>query len=378
MPVQFIDLAAQQARLRPQIDAAIARVLDHGAYIMGPEVAELERQMAAFCGVKHALACANGTDALQLALMALQVQPNDAVFCPSFTFAATAEVIPFLGATPVFVDADPRTFNLDVNSLARAIAAAKKQGLRPAGVIPVDLFGLPADYDAIAPICAAHGLWMLCDTAQGFGARYHERATGAIGDIATTSFFPAKPLGCYGDGGAVFTNSDKLAALIESYRVHGKGEHKYDNVNIGMNSRLDTLQAAILLEKLKIYPEEIISREAVARRYQTGLGNVLETPYAPAGLQSVWAQYTIKLASGGERDRVQTALGKAGVPSAIYYPLPLHRQTAYRNFPADPEGLPVCEDLANRVLSLPMHPYLAVEDQDKIIETLLKIFHALG
>lgn len=370
MAIQLIDLAAQQARLRPEIDAAIARVLDHGAYIMGPEVAELERQLAAFCGVKYALACANGTDALLLALMALGVRPNDAVFCPSFTFAATAEVIPLLGATPVFADADPRTFNLDVNSLERAIAAAKALGLRPAGVIPVDLFGLPADYDALAPVCARHGLWMLCDTAQAFGAKYHGRATGAIGDIATTSFFPAKPLGCYGDGGAVFTNNGSMAALIESFRVHGKGEHKYDNVNIGMNSRLDTLQAAILLQKLKVYPGEIASREAVAQHYQQALANVVETPFIPAGLQSVWAQYTIKLASGGERQRVQAALAQAGIPCAIYYPRPLHRQTAYRNFPADPNGLPVSDDLAGRVLSLPMHPYLGASDQARIIAAL--------
>lgn len=279
-------------------------------------------------------------------------------------------MIPLLGATPVFVDVDSRTFNLDANSLERSIAAAKSLGLRPAGVIPVDLFGLPADYDLIAPLCARHGLWMLCDTAQAFGAKYHDRATGAIGDIATTSFFPAKPLGCYGDGGAVFTNNGNMAALIESLRVHGKGEHKYDNVNIGINSRLDTLQAAILLQKLKVYPEEIASREAVAQRYQLALANVVETPFIPAGLQSVWAQYTIKLASASERKRVQAALAQAGVPSAIYYPLPLHRQTAYRNFPADPNGLPVSLELAGRVLSLPMHPYLGAGDQTRIIAAL--------
>lgn len=368
--MQFIDLAAQQARIKDRLDARIQAVLAHGGYIMGPEVKEFEAALARFSGVKHVLGCANGTDALQLALMALGVRAGDAIFCPTFTFAATAEIVPLFGAVPVFVDVREDTFNIDPASLERTVAEAKRQGLRPAGVIPVDLFGLPADYDAVEAIAAQHGLWIVADSAQGYGALYKGRRTGSIGTIATTSFFPAKPLGCYGDGGAVFTDDDDLARLLDSLRVHGKGGDKYDNVRIGLNSRLDTLQAAILLEKLAIYEEEIEARQAVARRYDNALSNLIATPTVPEGLVSVWAQYTLKAADSAQRDRIMAALKAEGIPSMIYYPRPLHTQTAYAAFPRDPAGLPVAESLAGRVLSLPMHPYLTAQEQERIVSVL--------
>ncbi|MGC4025958.1 MAG: DegT/DnrJ/EryC1/StrS family aminotransferase, partial [Mesorhizobium sp.] len=368
--MQFIDLAAQQARLRPQLDRAIARVLDEGQYVMGPDVARFEKQLAEFCGVKHCLSCANGTDALQLALMALGVGVGDAVFVPSFTFAATAEIAPLVGATPVFVDVLPDTFNMDPASLKRAIAQTKDDGLRPAVVIPVDLFGLAADYNTIEAICRENNLKLVGDSAQGFGASYHGRITGSIGDIATTSFFPAKPLGCYGDGGATFTNDDELAALLDSYRVHGKGHHKYFNDRVGLNSRLDTLQAAILIEKLAVYADELEARQKVAERYNAGLSNRYETPYIPDGQTSVWAQYTLKTANKAERDALMEKAKTAGVPTVIYYPMPLHQQKAYKDFPRDPKGLSVSEDLSQRVVSLPMHPYLDRETQDRIIDVV--------
>jgi dTDP-4-amino-4,6-dideoxygalactose transaminase len=367
MNIPFIDLAAQQRRLRPRLDGAIRRVLEEGQYVMGADVRRLEAMLAEFCGVKHCLTCANGTDALQLALMALGVGEGDAVFVPSFTFAATAEVVPFFGATPVFVDILPNTFNMDPESLRRSIAHAASLGLRPAVVIPVDLFGLPADYDVLIPLAREHGLKVVGDTAQGFGATYKGRITGSLCDISTTSFFPAKPLGCYGDGGAIFTDDDDLAALIDSLRDHGKGEQKYHYARIGMNSRLDTLQAAILIEKLAVYRDELEQRQLVAERYNSGLSNRYEVPRVPDGLKSIWAQYTIKTASAGERAALQARAREAGIPTAIYYPIPLHRQVVYRDFPADPRGLPVTEDLAERVVSLPMHPYLERDVQDRII-----------
>jgi dTDP-4-amino-4,6-dideoxygalactose transaminase len=367
----FIDLAAQQARIRTRLDSAIGRVLDEGNYIMGAEVGRLEQELAAFCGAGHALACANGTDALSLALMALGVKAGDAVLVPSFTFAATAEVVPFIGATPVFVDVLPDTFNMDVESLRRGIQEARRLGLTPKAVIPVDLFGLPADFDAIIAVARENGMWVIDDAAQGFGADYHGRIVGSIGDITTTSFFPAKPLGCYGDGGAVFTDDEELAALIDSFRIHGKGSHKYDNERIGMNSRLDTLQAAILIEKLAIFADEIEERQKVAARYSAGLKGRYEMPYVPEGLKSTWAQYTIKTKSEAERGEVQEKAKAAGIPTAIYYPIPLHAQTAFREFPRDPAGLPVSEDLARRVISLPMHPYLGAQVQERIIEAIV-------
>lgn len=368
--MEFIDLAAQQDRLRERLDARIATVLAHGRYIMGPEVAELETALSEFCGAVHSLTCANGTDALLLALMALQARTGDAVLCPSFTFAATAEVVPSLGAVPVFVDCDPDTYNMDPTSLERGISHARALGLKPVAVIAVDLFGLPADYDAIGDIARAHDMALISDSAQGFGSVYKGQNAGTIGTFATTSFFPAKPLGCYGDGGALFCSDDGHAELIRSYRVHGKGTHKYDNTRIGMNSRLDTLQAAILCEKLAIFGDELARRQAVAARYAAGLSNVLVTPHVPEGLRSSWAQYTVRRRDGGSREAVMAALKAAGVPTAIYYPLPLHQQTAYRGFPTDPEGLPVCEALAQEVFSLPMHPYLNIEDQDRVMQAL--------
>jgi dTDP-4-amino-4,6-dideoxygalactose transaminase len=368
--MQFIDLGAQQERIKDKIDARIQTVLEHGKYIMGPEVKEFEAGLRSFCGARHALGCANGTDALQLALMALGVSRGDAVFCPSFTFAATAEVVPFMGAVPVFVDVDPVSFNMCPKSLERAITHARTLGLNPSTVIPVDLFGLPADYDAIEAIARAEGLKIIADSAQGFGATYKGRTTGAIGDIATTSFFPAKPLGCYGDGGAVFTNDDGYATLLESFRVHGKGSDKYDNVRVGANSRLDTLQAAILLEKLAIYGDEIAARQQVAARYAAGLSDIVDVPQVPEDCVSVWAQYTLQLRPNQDRAQLQAALKNAGVPSVVYYPMPLHMQTAYRDFPRDPEGLAVSEGLAGNVLSLPMHPYLSTDDQDQVITAI--------
>lgn len=367
-PIAFIDLAAQQARLRSRIDGAISRVLDEGAYIMGPQVKALERELAEFCGAKHVVSCANGTDALLLALMALGVGAGDAVFVPTFTFAATAEVVPIVGATPVFVDSCRDTFNMDVQSLERAIVQARSLGLTPRVVIPVDLFGLPADMDAIEAVAAFHGIEVLCDSAQGFGGTIGGRMTGTFGRVTTTSFFPAKPLGCYGDGGALFTDDDDLAFLLDSLRVHGKGSDKYDNVRIGTNSRLDTIQAAILQVKLEVYAEEIAARNEVAKRYSTALSDVVEIPVVPTGYESVWAQYTVVVSSNEARSQIQTALATAGVPTAVYYPMPLHQQSVYRGFPSDPHGLGVAERLSRTVLSLPMHPYLDDQTQGRVIE----------
>lgn len=368
--MQFIDLAVQQLRIKDEIDARIARVLAHGHYIMGPEVDELEIALSSFCGAKHSLTCANGTDALLLSLMALNVRAGQAVLCPSFTFAATAEVVPTLGAVPIFVDCDPGTYNLDPTSLERSIAHAKSLGLKPTVVIAVDLFGLPADYDSIEEITGSEGLKLVSDSAQGFGSVYKGRKSGTIGDFCTTSFFPAKPLGCYGDGGALFTKVDEAAELIKSYRIHGKGEHKYDNQRIGMNSRLDTLQAAILCEKLAIFPSEIERRNAVAQGYSSALSNILKTPQVPDGLVSSWAQYTVRPRKQQPRETIIKNLQMAGVPTGVYYPLPLHMQTAYKNFPTDPAGLPVSERIASEVFSLPMHPYLTKLEQEKVINAL--------
>lgn len=345
------------------------RTLDHGAYILGPEVGELEARLAEFCGARHAIGCSNGTDAITLVLMAKNVGPGQAVFCPSFTFAATAEVVAFLGATPYFVDIEPDTYNMDPASLRAAIAEAKDAGLQPAGVISVDLFGLPADYDAIEPVVNDNGLWLLDDAAQGFGAIYKGRKVGTIGIATTTSFFPAKPLGCYGDGGAVFTDDDELAALIRSLLFHGKGEDRYDNVRIGMNGRLDSLQAGILLEKLAIFPEEIEARNRIAKRYNEGFENLLVTPLIPEDSVSIWAQYTVR-APGKNRDAIVAALKEKGVPTAIYYPKSLHQQTAYKHFPMAAGGLPVSERVGKEVFSLPMHAYLDEETQDYIIDSV--------
>lgn len=364
--IPFIDLAAQRRRLGQAIDAAVLRVVDHGGYIMGPEVRQLEDDLAAFCDAKHVISCANGTDALGLVLMAKGVRAGDAIFCPSFTFCATAEVVAWVGATPVFVDVLPDTFNMDPASLEDAISIAKTIGLRPTAIIPVDLFGQPADYDAIEALAAREGLWILCDAAQSFGATYKTRKVGTIGLATTTSFFPAKPLGCYGDGGAVFTEDAKLAEILRSLRNHGQGKNKYDNIRVGMNGRLDSVQAAILIEKLKIFPDEIEKRHRVATRYNELLAENVIVPKVPERLTSVWAQYTLRLPDF-DRAAFVAMLKAEGIPTAIYYPKPLHRQTAYAGYPMTDGGLPVAERLAEEVVSLPMHPYLAVEVQDRII-----------
>ena len=366
-PIEFVDLGAQRRRLGTRLDAAIAAVVEHGRFILGPEVSRLENALAEFCGVKHAIACSNGTDALTLALRARSFGPGDAVFVPSFTFAATAEPVGLLGATPIFVDVLPETFNIDPESLKAGIATARANELRPAAVIAVDLFGQPADYDALAPIVAENRLWLLADAAQSFGARYRGRRVGQIGAMATTSFFPAKPLGCYGDGGAVFTGDDALADAVLSLRMHGKGMSKYDNVRIGMNARLDTIQAAILLEKLRIFPEEIEARERIARRYGELLGDVVQVPRVIEGATCVWAQYTIV---SSVRERIVEALKQEGIPSVVYYARPLHQQTAYAGYPVAGHGLPVSERLSRQVLSLPMHAYLDEATQDRIVSAL--------
>lgn len=370
--MQFIDLEAQQARIRDKIDARIAAVLDHGRYILGPEVKELEEKLAAFCGAKHAITCANGTDALQIALMALGVRTGDAVFVPSFTFAATAEVVPCMGATPVFVEVNPVSFNMDPESLKRCIAHVREQGLIPKVVIPVDLFGLPADYDAITKITKDEGLHLIGDSAQGWGGTYRGQMTGTFGDLTATSFFPAKPLGCYGDGGAMFTDDDNLAELLISLRFHGKGDYKYNNVRIGMNSRLDTIQAAVLLEKLAIYADEIKARQRVADRYNEALSDVIDTPHVGNECQSIWAQYTLKTRAGQDREAIMTQMKEAGIPTTVYYPMPLHMQQAYNGFPTDPEGLALSEQLAKQVFSLPMHPYLEAGVQDRITKSMVQ------
>jgi len=366
-PIPFIDVAAQRRRLGASIDAAIARVLDHCQFILGPEVAAFESELAAFCGARHAVACASGTDALILALRAKGVGPGDAVFCPSFTFCATAEVAALVGATPVFVDVREDTFNIDPGSLKTAITTARRLGLTPKVVIPVDLFGLPADHHAVATIANDESLIVLDDAAQAFGAGINGRKLGTFGDLTATSFFPAKPLGCYGDGGAVLTDDEETATALRSLRVHGQGSDKYDNVRIGLASRLDTIQAAVLREKLKIFPEEIEARNAVARRYAAALADLVAVPRVPADYVSVWAQYTIRLAAG-RREMFAASLRAEGVPTAVYYPIPLHRQQAYKHYPIGDGGMAVSERLAGEVISLPMHAYLDAATQDRIID----------
>jgi dTDP-4-amino-4,6-dideoxygalactose transaminase len=374
--ITFIDLSAQRRVLGAKVDAAISRVIEHSQFIMGPEVELLERSLGGFCGAKEVISCASGTDALALVLMAKDVGKGQAVLCPSFTFAATAEVIALTGATPIFVDSLSETFNMCPRSLEQGVTKAKELGLRPVAVMPVDLFGQPADYDAIEDICKRYNLWILSDAAQSFGATYKGRKAGTIGLATATSFFPAKPLGCYGDGGAVFTDNAELAHVMRSLRVHGQGTDKYDNVRIGLNARLDTIQAAILIEKLNIFPQEIARRNGVAARYSEALGDFVKTPKAPDDNISTWAQYTIRVPAIA-RSRIREALRAQNVPTAIYYPLPLHRQTAYRHFPTAGDGLPVSELLATEVLSLPMHAYLTEQAQDYIISTIREIFTSL-
>ena len=357
--MQFIDLAAQYQYLKAKIDTRIQRVLDHGQYIMGPEVGELEEQLANYVGVKHAITCANGTDALTLAMMVLDVKQGDAVFCPTFTFFATAETIAFQHATPILVDSDAATFNLCPVDLERRIIKVISEGkLKPKAIVAVDLFGLPADYPAIVAIAKKYDLKIIEDAAQGFGGEIDGQRAGSFGDIATTSFFPAKPLGCYGDGGAIFTNNDDYAALLRSYRVHGKGSDKYDNVRIGMNSRLDTIQAAILLEKLAAFPDELRQRNRAAKNYETALAGRYQTPVTPDGYLSSWAQYTLV---DENRDAIMADYKTKGIPTVIYYGICMHQQTAFKDLGYSDTEFPVASRLARQVFSLPMHGYLEVD-----------------
>ncbi len=366
--MQFIDLGAQRERIADRLKVAIDKVVEEGRYILGPQVTEFEAKLAEYVGVKHCIACANGTDALLLPLYASGIGPGDAVFVPSFTFAATAEVVALAKAEPVFVDVDPETYNIDIDSLEAAIKMIKSEGrLRPKAIIPVDLFGLAADYDAIMRIAERENLLVIEDAAQAIGGTAGNRKCGSFGHVAATSFYPAKPLGCYGDGGAMFTNDSALADKLRSFAFHGKGETQYDNIHVGINSRLDTLQAAILIEKLAILEDEMVARQGVAQRYVEGLGDVVKASANLPGCRSAWAQYAIETP---DRDALKAHLHENGIPSVIYYVKPLHSQVAYNRFPVAPDGLPVSETLPASILCLPMHPYLSTSDQDRIISTI--------
>jgi UDP-2-acetamido-2-deoxy-ribo-hexuluronate aminotransferase len=370
-PLPFIDLEAQQRKIQDRITENVRRVLAHGQYILGPEVAELEKRLAACVGVRHAVTCSSGTDALLMILLAKGVGPGDAIFTTPFTFIATAEVVRLLGATPVFVDIDPATYNVDPEALQEALVNfaghARTAGLTPRGVIAVDLFGQPADYDRISALARDHGLFVLEDAAQSFGATYHGRQAGALAEAAATSFFPAKPLGGYGDGGAVLTDDHDLAAILMSIRNHGQGADRYDHVRLGINGRLDTLQAAILLAKLDIFDEEVAARQEIARRYHQGLKEVVAVPEVAPGCTSVWAQYSVESEA---RDLIRVKLQQAGVPTAVYYPKPLHLQEVFRDLGYGPGDFPVSEAAAARIFSLPMHPYLTTNDQERLIEVI--------
>ena len=374
--MQFRDLKKQYRVLKDEMDQAILDVVASSAYVMGPKVKEMEQAFADYVGVKHCIGCASGTDALLLALKAWDVKPGDAVFVPSFTFFASAEVVAIQGATPVFVDVDQDTFNMDVRDLIFKIEqTVKAKKLNPKAIVAVDLFGLPADFKLISEVAKRYGLYLLEDAAQGFGGRIGERKACTFGDIAATSFFPAKPVGCYGDGGAVFTNNDEWAALMDSYHIHGKGSDRYDNVRIGLNSRLDSLQAAILLVKLKAFRDyELVDVNRVAERYSEKLRNVVKVPEVPKGFYSSWAQYTIQVPNKEVRAKLQEALKAKDIPTAIYYPIPMHRQTAFNYLDPKMNQCPVADRLADTVLALPIHPYLTEEDQDLICDTLIAQF----
>lgn len=368
--IDFIDLKAQQKRIRHRLDTAIAKVLDHGQYIMGPEVFELENRLCKFSNVKHAITCANGTDALYLVLLAKGIGPGDAVFVPAFTFVAPAEAIALLGATPFFVDVNENTFLMDPASLERSIAKSRQLGLNPKGIIVVDLFGQPANYQLFETIAQAEHLFLLSDAAQSYGAERNGQSVGSLTDITTTSFFPAKPLGCYGDGGAIFTKDDHLHQVLLSLRVHGQGSNKYENVRIGINGRLDTIQAAVLMEKLHIFNDEIEARNKIADRYTEELSSILQIPEIEPGVKSVWSQYTIR---SKNRDQLQYALKERGIPTVVYYPGSLNQQEAYTQYPTDPNGVDISEKLSKEVLSLPMHAYVSSSMQDYICESIKAI-----
>ena len=373
--MEFRDLKVQYAHYKNEIDAAIQKVLNEAAFIGGPEVKELEEQLADYIGVKHCISCANGTEAMTLVLMSWNIGPGDAVFVPDFTFFSTGEVASFSGATPVFVDVDPATFNMDPQKLEEAINKKNSEGkLKPKVVIPVDLFGLPANYPAIEKVAAKHNLLILEDGAQSFGGRIAEQKALSFGQAATTSFFPAKPLGCYGDGGAIFTNNKDLAEQINSLKVHGKGHHKYDNIRIGLNSRLDTIQAAVLQVKLKAFIEfELEAVNSIFKLYNERLFNQVEVPFIPENYYSSFAQYTIKLQNKQQRDDLQIELKKEGIPTAVYYQKPMHKQEAFADLEHDDGSFSVTNSLCNSVLSLPMHPYLGEADVDKICNKIEEI-----
>ena len=375
MTIPFIDLAAQQRRLRPEIEARLNKVLNHGGYIMGPEVGELEANLCKRLNVKHTISCSSGTDALILGLLGLGVKPGDGVIVPSFTFAASAEAIAVLGAVPIFAEVEKTSFNLDPGRLADALAAGQKAGLTIVGVMPVGLFGQPAALDRIAAFAQNNKLWMLDDAAQSFGAALSGNVVGTFGSATATSFFPAKPLGCYGDGGALFTNDDQLAAVARSARVHGQGADKYENQRLGMTARLDTMQAAVLLAKLGIFDEELTLRQQAADRYADRLaGSGVIIPELSATATSSWAQYVVRLPKDTDRQAVQDRMRKGGVPTAVYYPHPMHTQKPYMHYPISRGGLNVTEALAADVLALPMHPYLDASIQDKVVEALRAAF----
>ncbi len=372
--IPFIDLGAQRARLKEQMDSAIAKVLDEGRYILGPEVAELETKLAQFAGIGRALTCANGTDAILIPLMAWGIGPGDAVFVPSFTFAATAEVVVLAGATPVFVDIDPDTYNMDPESLRAAIEMIAVEGkLKPRVVIAVDLFGQPAEYEKISAVTDTHGLKLIADSAQGFGCTLDGKSPLHWADALSVSFYPAKPLGCYGDGGAVLCRDEELYAVMKSVRVHGEGRERYEYARIGLNSRLDTIQAAILLSKLSVFDSEIEMRQRVADAYSSRLGNAVKVPRVIAGGRSTWAQYTIEVA---DRDRLRAHLSGAGVPTAIYYPIPLHKHDPYASYPVAPAGLPATERAAETVVSLPMYPDMPVDHLERVCDAILEFARA--
>ncbi len=370
MSIPFIDLKSQQARIRDKIDTGLAAVLDHGAYIMGPEITALEERLAKWSGAKHNITCSSGTDALILALQGLGLKPGQGVIVPSFTYTATAEVMPVMGAIPVFAEVDTVTFNIDPTQLDAACAAAKDADVKIVGIIGVGLFGQPANYEALMQYAEANNLWLIDDAAQSFGASMNRHKVGTLAHVTCTSFFPAKPLGCYGDGGAVFTDDDGIAEIIRSCRVHGMGMNKYQNVRIGMTGRLDTMQAVVLDAKLDIFDEELALRQQVADRYQDKIGNVVETPSLAVGASSSWAQYTIKLLDGVDRDAVSSKMQAAGVPTAIYYPVPMHCQPPYRHFPVAGDTLQTTNRLSKCVMSLPMHPYLDADTQNIIVSAL--------
>jgi dTDP-4-amino-4,6-dideoxygalactose transaminase len=370
--MQFIDLITQKNRIRESLLCRIEAIVDHGQYIMGPEVFELEKQLAAYVGTKHCVSCSSGTDALLMPLMAKGIGPGDAVLTTPFTFVATAEVISLAGASPVFVDVLPGTFNIDPDKVGAAVQQATMKGLNPEALIPVDLFGLPAEYDRLEQVAAEHGLWILEDAAQGFGGAFRGRRAGSFGLAGATSFFPAKPLGCYGDGGAVFTDDDDLDRILRSVRVHGSGDDKYSNVRIGINGRLDSIQAAVILEKLTIFDDELGLRQKVADAYGARLKNRLLVPEVPDCCTSCWAQYSVLANSPEDRDSIIASLKEEGIPSAIYYPIPLHLQKAYEGLGYRKGDFPVTEDFSERIFSLPMHPYLKEEEIDRVSEVILK------